>query len=84
MDLRATGTPLAPWRPGAHIDLMLPNWLTRQYSLCGDPAQPDGCTWSDFGRWPRNSRRERAFEVLFARASRMYPCVSRARLVVDL
>ncbi|MBB4681670.1 hypothetical protein HNR67_007788 [Crossiella cryophila] len=27
---------------------------------------------------------ERAFEVLFARASRMYPCVSRARLVVDL
>ncbi|MFE5162231.1 PDR/VanB family oxidoreductase [Streptomyces sp. NPDC056697] len=33
----ATG-PLAPWEPGAHIDLALPNWLTRQYSLCGDPA----------------------------------------------
>lgn len=29
---------LAPWEPGAHIDLPLPNWLTRQYSLCGEPA----------------------------------------------
>ena len=36
--LRATHGPLAPWDPGAHIDLALPNWLTRQYSLCGDPA----------------------------------------------
>ncbi|MFC4498824.1 MULTISPECIES: PDR/VanB family oxidoreductase [Streptomyces] len=32
------GARLAPWEPGAHIDLTLPNWLTRQYSLCGDPA----------------------------------------------
>ncbi|WP_328379748.1 PDR/VanB family oxidoreductase [Streptomyces sp. NBC_00440] len=37
--LRGAGGPLAPWRPGAHIDLTLPNWLTRQYSLCGDPAE---------------------------------------------
>ncbi|MFD5397744.1 PDR/VanB family oxidoreductase [Streptomyces sp. NPDC127097] len=36
--LRATTGPLAPWEPGAHIDLALPNWLTRQYSLCGEPA----------------------------------------------
>ncbi|WP_326809218.1 MULTISPECIES: PDR/VanB family oxidoreductase [unclassified Streptomyces] len=36
--LRAAAGPLAPWGPGAHIDLALPNWLTRQYSLCGDPA----------------------------------------------
>ncbi|MGW7518455.1 PDR/VanB family oxidoreductase [Streptomyces sp. NPDC054796] len=36
--LRGAGGPLAPWEPGAHIDLALPNWLTRQYSLCGDPA----------------------------------------------
>lgn len=27
---------LAPWTPGAHIDVALPNWLIRQYSLCGD------------------------------------------------
>jgi ferredoxin-NADP reductase len=35
LTLRGT---LAPWEPGAHIDLSLPNWLNRQYSLCGDPA----------------------------------------------
>ncbi|MEU6126595.1 PDR/VanB family oxidoreductase [Streptomyces sp. NPDC047123] len=38
--LRAADGPLAPWEPGAHIDLTLPNWLTRSYSLCGDPADP--------------------------------------------
>ncbi|MET0134672.1 MAG: PDR/VanB family oxidoreductase, partial [Kibdelosporangium sp.] len=26
------------WEPGAHVDLLLPNGLQRQYSLCGDPA----------------------------------------------
>ncbi|MFE0173178.1 PDR/VanB family oxidoreductase [Streptomyces sp. NPDC059002] len=37
--LRGDGTgSLAPWDPGAHIDLTLPNWLTRSYSLCGDPT----------------------------------------------
>lgn len=29
---------LPAWEPGAHVDLCLPNGLTRQYSLCGDPA----------------------------------------------
>ncbi|MDT0570264.1 PDR/VanB family oxidoreductase [Streptomyces sp. DSM 3412] len=32
------GTPLPEWTPGAHLDLRLPSGLTRQYSLCGDPA----------------------------------------------
>jgi ferredoxin-NADP reductase len=32
---------LPSWSPGAHIDLVLPNGMTRQYSLCGDPARRD-------------------------------------------
>ncbi|MFD4635888.1 PDR/VanB family oxidoreductase [Lentzea sp. NPDC058436] len=32
------GRDLPPWRPGAHVDVFLPTGLTRQYSLCGDPA----------------------------------------------
>ncbi|MCU1483010.1 MAG: phthalate 4,5-dioxygenase reductase subunit [Subtercola sp.] len=38
------GTELPAWHPGAHIDLLLPNDMVRQYSLCGDPA--DRTTWS--------------------------------------
>ncbi|MFJ4037115.1 PDR/VanB family oxidoreductase [Microbacterium sp. NPDC090007] len=34
---RATGT-LPHWSPGAHIDVVLPSGLERQYSLCGSPA----------------------------------------------
>ncbi|WP_330285496.1 PDR/VanB family oxidoreductase [Streptomyces sp. NBC_00576] len=29
------GEPLPAWRPGAHIDVVLPTGITRQYSLCG-------------------------------------------------
>lgn len=32
---RADGAALPPWTPGSHIDLHLPNGLTRNYSLCG-------------------------------------------------
>jgi ferredoxin-NADP reductase len=32
------GAELPAWTPGAHLDLLLPNSLVRQYSLCGDPA----------------------------------------------
>lgn len=32
------GGALAPWTPGAHVDVELPNRLRRQYSLCGDPG----------------------------------------------
>lgn len=35
-----TGAELPGWDPGAHVELTLPNWLTRHYSLCGDPADP--------------------------------------------
>ncbi|OFI38698.1 hypothetical protein BIU82_04150 [Arthrobacter sp. SW1] len=37
------GGALPAWEPGAHIDLLLPNGLLRQYSLCSDPA--------DTARW---------------------------------
>lgn len=37
------GADLPEWAPGAHLDLCLPGGLTRQYSLCGDPA--DRSVW---------------------------------------
>ncbi|MEU1077386.1 MULTISPECIES: PDR/VanB family oxidoreductase [unclassified Streptomyces] len=39
-----TGAPLPAWRPGAHLDLLLPSGLVRQYSLCGDPADRSAYT----------------------------------------
>ncbi|MEU8632147.1 PDR/VanB family oxidoreductase [Amycolatopsis sp. NPDC048633] len=39
----ADGSELPRWRPGAHIDVTLPTGPTRQYSLCGDPA--DRSSW---------------------------------------
>ncbi|TQM11547.1 PDR/VanB family oxidoreductase [Pseudonocardia kunmingensis] len=30
------GNRLAPWTPGSHLDLILPDGVVRQYSLCGD------------------------------------------------
>lgn len=34
----ADGSALPAWHPGAHIDLIVDGVATRQYSLCGDPA----------------------------------------------
>jgi len=34
-DGEAEAEPLPPWQPGAHIDVVLPTGVTRQYSLCG-------------------------------------------------
>lgn len=42
---------LPRFRPGAHVDLHLPNGMVRAYSLCGDPAEPD--------RWTVAVQRER-------------------------
>ncbi|MFE0703554.1 PDR/VanB family oxidoreductase [Streptomyces sp. NPDC058872] len=38
VELRLEGDGLPSWQPGAHVDLVLPSGLVRQYSLCGDPA----------------------------------------------
>ncbi|QTO52284.1 PDR/VanB family oxidoreductase [Burkholderia latens] len=35
---RIDGAPFEPYEPGAHIDVTSPSGVTRQYSLCGDPA----------------------------------------------
>lgn len=35
------GRRLPDWAPGAHIDVMLPTGVTRQYSLCGDRWDTD-------------------------------------------
>ncbi|WP_322093517.1 PDR/VanB family oxidoreductase [Paraburkholderia bannensis] len=35
---RVDGKPFAHYEPGAHIDVTAPSGVTRQYSLCGDPA----------------------------------------------
>ena len=36
-------SPLPDWTPGAHVDLVLTDDLTRQYSLCGSPS--DATSW---------------------------------------
>lgn len=38
---RVDREPLPHWDPGAHIDLILPGGIIRQYSLCGDPTDHD-------------------------------------------
>ena len=35
----ADGSELPVWHPGAHLTIELPDGDTRQYSLCGDPAE---------------------------------------------
>jgi ferredoxin-NADP reductase len=38
--VRADGAALPTWEPGAHVDVLLPSGLVRQYSLCGtDPSR---------------------------------------------
>ncbi|WZH37878.1 MAG: PDR/VanB family oxidoreductase [Microbacterium enclense] len=51
---RANGT-LPHWSPGAHIDVVLPAGIERQYSLCGSP--------SERGTWRIGVLREREGSV---------------------
>ncbi|MFJ9866234.1 PDR/VanB family oxidoreductase [Streptomyces sp. NPDC101165] len=44
VQLRLEGSGLPRWEPGAHLDLVLPSGLVRQYSLCGDPE--DGSSYT--------------------------------------
>ncbi|MBB2994823.1 PDR/VanB family oxidoreductase [Paeniglutamicibacter cryotolerans] len=45
------GKPLPDWAPGSHIDVLLPNGLLRQYSLCSEAGA---------GRWRLGVLREAA------------------------
>ncbi|WHT23221.1 PDR/VanB family oxidoreductase [Crossiella sp. CA-258035] len=69
--LRGAEGPLAPWEPGAHVDLTLPNWLIRQYSLCGDPADRE--TYRVAVRHDRLSRGGSEYLHLFLRAGHRLP-----------
>ncbi|MFJ4470699.1 PDR/VanB family oxidoreductase [Streptomyces sp. NPDC089424] len=44
VQLRLEGHDLPRWEPGAHLDLVLPSGLVRQYSLCGDPEDTSSYT----------------------------------------
>jgi ferredoxin-NADP reductase len=66
--LRGAEGPLAAWEPGAHVDLALPNWLTRQYSLCGNPADRD--SYRVAVRHDRLSRGGSEYVHLFLRTGR--------------
>ncbi|MEU2419705.1 PDR/VanB family oxidoreductase [Streptomyces sp. NPDC007851] len=44
VQLRLEGGRLPAWEPGAHLDVVLPSGLVRQYSLCGDPADTSSYT----------------------------------------
>ncbi|WP_369168835.1 2Fe-2S iron-sulfur cluster-binding protein [Streptomyces sp. R28] len=44
VQLRLEGHDLPRWEPGAHLDLVLPSGLVRQYSLCGDPEDRSSYT----------------------------------------
>ncbi|MDO5745999.1 MAG: ferredoxin reductase, partial [Micrococcaceae bacterium] len=46
---RPSATPLPEWTPGSHIDVLLPNGLLRQYSLCSEQGS---------GRWRLGVLRE--------------------------
>ena len=71
LTLRGTEGPPAAWEPGAHVDLRLPNWLTRQYSLCGDPADRD--TYRVAVRHDRLSRGGSEYVHRFLRPGRPLP-----------
>ncbi|MEU6139167.1 PDR/VanB family oxidoreductase [Streptomyces sp. NPDC047081] len=44
VQLRLEGRDLPRWEPGAHLDLVLPSGVVRQYSLCGDPEDSSAYT----------------------------------------
>ncbi|MFR9794856.1 PDR/VanB family oxidoreductase [Streptomyces sp. MS06] len=52
--VRLEGHGLPRWEPGAHLDVVLPSGLVRQYSLCGDPE--DGSSYTFAARLVEDGR----------------------------
>jgi ferredoxin-NADP reductase len=44
LTLRRIDGETSRWEPGAHLDLIFTRFLSAQYSLCGDPDDPDKLT----------------------------------------
>ncbi|MEV0777817.1 PDR/VanB family oxidoreductase [Streptomyces sp. NPDC050428] len=40
---RSDGRPFTPYEAGAHVDVLGPSGITRQYSLCGPPEDTGSC-----------------------------------------
>lgn len=90
LDLERPGGVLPHWSPGAHIDVVLPGGVERQYSLCGSPAERgtwrigvlrerDGSVWLHENAHPGTALRVRgpANHFLFApTAGRSYVFVA--------
>ncbi|MFD9910614.1 PDR/VanB family oxidoreductase [Streptomyces sp. NPDC059063] len=63
VQLRLEGDRLPPWEPGAHLDVVLPSGLVRQYSLCGDPEDTSSYTVATRLISPRDGGRGGSREV---------------------
>ncbi|MDW5596127.1 PDR/VanB family oxidoreductase [Conexibacter stalactiti] len=62
---RPDGAPLPAWEPGAHVDLVLPVGITRQYSLIESP--PDFSSYKVAVLQQRNSRGGSEYVHVFLR-----------------
>ena len=78
---------LPAWTAGAHVDLRLPDGRVRQYSLCGDPADPSryeiAIKREDAGRgasrWAHANLAERGAVAHVSAPRNNFPLVERAR-----
>lgn len=61
--LAGVDAPLPGWTPGAHIDVLLPSGLVRQYSLCGPLAAQDRYEIAVLGVPPEREGRGGSMEV---------------------
>ncbi|MFI9610393.1 PDR/VanB family oxidoreductase [Streptomyces sp. NPDC052023] len=83
VQLRLEGHDLPRWEPGAHLDLVLPSGLVRQYSLCGDPDDTSSYTVATRlvpdgrgGSWEVHERVREGMEVEVRGPRNRFPLVA--------